>query len=147
MNLYTYVAANNPYFVKSLAHKYGHELKKDPNLSFVLEQLVALHGEQALTEIINVHPDKELFKDFYTTKEEETKVNASGDTKPKCNCGCGCGCRNRNQEYLNMSGSYQEHMNLTGSEMYAKNKQIVSNTNLMVFAGAIVIAFAILNLK
>ena len=33
------------------------------------------------------------------------------------------------------------------SEMYAKNKQLVSNTNLMVFAGAIIIAFAILNLK
>jgi hypothetical protein len=137
MNLYTYVAANNPYFVKSLAHKYGHELKKDPNLSFVLEQLVAMHGEQALSEIINVHPDKDLFKDFYSPKIEESKVNASGDTNT-CGCNKCCKCKsNNNQEYLNMSGS----------EMFAKNKELVTNTNLLVFAGAIVIAFAILNLK
>jgi hypothetical protein len=139
MNLYTYVAANNPYFVKSLAHKYGHELKKDPNLSFVLEQLVAMHGEQALTEIINVHPDKDLFKDFYSIKTEEIKVNASGDSsKNTCGCGCGKCCKNNNN---------QEYLNISGSEMFAKNKEVITNTNLMVFAGAIVIAFAILNLK
>lgn len=142
MNLYTYVAANNPYFVKSLAHKYGHELKKDPNLSFVLEQLVAMHGEQALSEIINVHPDKELFKDFYSPKIEETKVNASGESN---NCSCGCGC-NKCCKCKNNSGN-QDYMNMSGSEMLAKNKELVSNTNLLVFAGAIVIAFAILNLK
>lgn len=142
MNLYTYVAANNPYFVKSLAHKYGHELKKDPNLSFVLEQLVAIHGEQALTEIINVHPDKDLFKDYYLKQEEESKVNATGDEKNTCSCKQCCRCRNNNnQEYLNLTGA------ITGSDMYAKNKEVLTSTNLMVFAGAIVIAFAILNLK
>jgi hypothetical protein len=31
--------------------------------------------------------------------------------------------------------------------MYAKNKEIVSTTNVMVLAGAMVIALAILNLK
>ncbi len=138
MNIYSYVSRNNPYFVKSLANKYGHELNKNPNLPFVLEQLVALHGEQALMEIIEAHPDKDLFQDYYK-KINESKMNASGSEEKKVESKCDCNYKRDN--------SVIEYLNATGSDLLQKNKQVVSNTNLMVLAGAIVIAFAILNLK
>jgi hypothetical protein len=137
MNIYSYVARNNPFFAKSLAHKYGHDLKNDPNLSAVLQQLVAIHGEQALADIIEAHPDKELFKEFYN-KQEEVKMNASGE-QPKSGCGCSCASKQDNKSV--------EYLNFSGAELIRENKQAVTSTNLMVLAGAIVIAFAILNLK
>jgi len=144
MNIYTYVAANNPYFVRSLAHRFGHDLKKDANLSRVLEQLVAMHQEDAMIAIIENHPDIELFQDYFQNKFPQ-KSEASTEKKSGCN-GCkdsksGCsGCKEKaNQEVA--------YMNLTGAEMYAKNKEVVSTTNVMLLAGATVIALAILNLK
>lgn len=136
MNIYTYVAASNPYLVRSLAHKYGHELNNNPNLSKVLEQLVALHGEQALVDVIENHPDKELFRDYFK-KNEEVKMNASGEYSQKP---VPCPCESKLKEST-------EYLNLTGAEMIQKSKDSLTSTNLMVLAGAIVIAFAILNLK
>jgi hypothetical protein len=143
MNIYTYVAARKPYFAKSLANKYGHELNKKPNLPLVLEQLVGMHGEQALFEILETHPDLDLFKEYFDkNKEEETKLNLTGsivaeETKTSCNC------ENKSKEKEN---SIIEYLNITGADQ-RRSSDLVSNTNMMILAGAIVVAFAILNLK
>ena len=71
VNMYTYVAASNPYFAKSLAHKYGYEFDKDQRLDTVLQQLVSYEGEPALMEIVENHPDKELFLEYYNKKTGE----------------------------------------------------------------------------
>ncbi len=79
VNLYTYTAASNPYFVKSLAHKYGYEFDKDQNLGTVLQQLVSYEGEPDLMEIIENSPDKDLFMEYYEKKhmkKAEEKANA-----------------------------------------------------------------------
>ena len=64
-NIFSYTAASNPYFVKSLAHKYGYEFDKDQQLSSVLQQLVTMEGEPVMVEIIENNPDKELFMDYF----------------------------------------------------------------------------------
>jgi hypothetical protein len=141
MKMYTYIAANNPYFVKSLAHKYGHELKNNANLSLVLEQIVGLHGEPALYDILENHPDKQVMGEYL---KEKGSLNFSGG-EDKVNCGGGCsGCKEKMT--LNAS-SKPEYMNMSGDEMYSQNKKVVQNTSVMMLAGAVIIAFAILNLK
>ena len=76
INLYHYTAASNPYFVKSLAHKYGYEHDKDQPLWTVLQQLVSYEGEPVLHEIIENSPDKELFFEYFekVNKEKENKI-------------------------------------------------------------------------
>lgn len=140
--MYTYIAANNPHFVKALAHKYGQSLKANPNLSLVLEQIVGLNGEAALYDILENHPDKEILGEYL---KEKGTLNFNGGDEPKVNCGGGCaGCKEKAQ--LNAAAK-PEYMNASGDEMYAQNKRVVQNTSVMMLAGAVIIAFSILNLK
>jgi hypothetical protein len=128
INIYSYIAATNPYFVKSLAHKYGYEFDKDQQLSTVLEQLVSYEGEPVLAEIIDNHPDKELFMEYFNKNNAKNKDE---DKKPNFDLGT----------YLNFSGQIE------AVKQSVENKQITSQTNLMVLAGALLIAFAIITKK
>ena len=70
-NIYSYTAATNPYFVKSLAHKYGYQFDKDQRLDTVLQQLVSYEGEPVLMEIIENNPDKDLFMEYFERKHQK----------------------------------------------------------------------------
>jgi hypothetical protein len=128
VNIYTYTAASNPYLVKCLAHKYGYTFDSTQSLGSVLQQLVAMEGEPALMEIIENNPDKELFFDYFKKKYpvEESKKES-----------------NPILDFMNFTGT-QQAMN-----MAAENKKVTDNTSVMVLAGAVIIAIAILttNLK
>jgi hypothetical protein len=137
VNIYAYTASANPYFVKSLAHRYGYEFDKDQSLSSVLQQLVSYEGEPILTEIIENNPDKDLFMDYYEKKFGK---------KPE---GCTCSSTSTNpnkgilESYMNFSGQLQAQ----AAQQVAENKKLTSETNLMLFAGAVLIAFAIYSKK
>ena len=85
VNIFNYTAAANPYFVKSLAHKYGYEFDKDQQLETVLQQLVTYEGEPVMMEIIENNPDKDLFMDYfekkYGKKEEKNNSNELGGAR------------------------------------------------------------------
>jgi hypothetical protein len=127
VNIYSYTAAANPYFVKSLAHKYGYTFDKDQPLSSVLQQLVTYEGEPVLMEIIENNPDKELFMEYYEKKYAKHEVEKKEDSKLL--------------EYMNFSGQVQ------AAQQSVENKRLTSETSLMVLAGAVLIAFAIMSKK
>jgi len=127
VNIYAYTAATNPYFVKSLAHKYGYIFEKDHPLPSVLEQLVSYEGEPVLNEIIENHKDKELFMEYFSKKIENKEKEPRGN--------------NEFATYLNFTGQ------LEAVKQSVENKQITSQTNLMIIAGALLIAFAIISKK
>jgi hypothetical protein len=124
-NLYSYTASVNPYFVVSLAHKFGYEFDKQQPLGSVLEQLVSMEGEKALFEIIENNPDKDLFMEYYEKKYAKKAANCNCDKKDK----------NVLEHYMNFTGQLQE------------SKTTNNQNSLMVFAGAVLIAFAILSKK
>jgi hypothetical protein len=129
VNIFNYTAAANPYFVKSLAHKYGYEFDKDQNLDTVLQQLVSYEGEPVLMEIIENSPDKDLFMDYfekkYGKKEETVNSNDNSNTKML-------------ESYMNFSGQLQT------AQMTAENKSLTAQTSVMVLLGAVLISFAIM---
>jgi hypothetical protein len=127
VNIYAYIAASNPYFAKSLAHKYGYEFDKQQSLSSVLQQLVSYEGEPVLMEIIENHPDKELFMEFFE------KQNSTKDVKPTA--------MNEVAQYMNFSGQ------VVAANQTAENRRLTQDTSLMVLAGAVLIAFAIMSKK
>ncbi len=130
VNLYSYMAASNPYFVKSLAHKYGYNFDKDQNLASVLQQLVSYEGEPVLMEIIENNPDRDLFMEYfekkYKTREDDRKV-----AQPTSELAT----------YMNFTGQ------LAAVQQLQENKKITTETSLMVLAGAMLIAFAIITTK
>lgn len=129
VNIFNYTAAANPYFVKSLAHKYGYEFDKDQRLDTVLQQLVTYEGEPVMMEIIENNPDKELFMDYfekkYGKKEENKNVNDLSNTKLF-------------ESYMNFSGQLQT------AQLTAENKSLTTQTSVMVLLGAVLISFAIM---
>lgn len=129
VNIYGYMAATNPYFAKSLAHKYGYDFDKDQSLSTVLQQLVSYEGEPVLSEIIENHPDKELFMEYFEKKYGKKEEKKS--TEP--------------------FSEFSQYMNFTGqieaAKQTAENRKLTQETSLMVLAGAVLIAFAIISRK
>lgn len=129
VNIFNYTAAANPYFVKSLAHKYGYEFDKDQKLETVLQQLVSYEGEPVMMEIIENNPDKELFMDYfekkYGKKEETISSNDNNSSKLL-------------ESYMNFSGQLQS------AQITAENKNLTAQTSVMVLLGAVLISFAIM---
>ena len=129
VNIFNYTAAANPYFVKSLAHKYGYEFDKDQKLDTVLQQLVSYEGEPVMMEIIENNPDKELFMDYfekkYGKKEETISSNDNNSSKLL-------------ESYMNFSGQLQS------AQITAENKNLTAQTSVMVLLGAVLISFAIM---
>jgi hypothetical protein len=126
VNMYGYVAASNPYFAKSLLHKYGYVVDKEQPLGMALQQLVAYEGEPALMEIVENNPDKELFMEYFDKKFPRKKED--------------CGCEKESVkliDYMNFSGQMQ-------AAQVADNKKITTETSLIVLASAVLIAFAII---
>lgn len=130
VNIYSYIAATNPYFAKSLAHKYGYEFDKDHRLDSVLQQLVSYEGEPVLKEIIENHPDKELFMEYFNNKMQSEKKDEKERTSVS-----------EISAYMNFTGQ------LAAAQQTAENRRLTSETSLMVLAGAILIAFAIITKK
>lgn len=129
VNIFNYTAAANPYFVKSLAHKYGYEFDKDQKLDTVLQQLVSYEGEPVMMEIIENNPDKELFMDYFEKKygKKEETVNSNDNSNTKIL-----------ESYMNFSGQLQT------AQMTAENKSLTAQTSVMVLLGAVLISFAIM---
>lgn len=133
VTIYHYVAQSNPYFVKALAHKYGYEFDKDQPLHTVLQQLVSYEGEPALEEIIENHQDKELFKEYFEKKAKE-KEKDKENPKDKL-------AAPELANYMNFTGQMEM------ARQTAENRRLTQDTSLMVLAGAVLIAFAIITTK
>lgn len=128
VDIYTYTAASNPYFVKSLAHKFGYEFDKDQSLASVLRQLVSYEGEPVLMEIIENSPDRDLFMEYFEKKhsKKEEKTQDKTDSVRELTT------------YMNFTGQIE------AIKQTSENRRITSETSLMVLAGAVLIAFAII---
>ena len=129
-NIYSYTAATNPYLVKCMAHKYGYNFDKTQPLGSVLQQLVAMEGEPVLMEIIENNPDKDLFMEYFEKKhikKDAPKEDKSNNTQDILT-------------YMNFSGQSQ-------AMAIAENKRITTETSVMVLAGAVIIALAILTIN
>ena len=98
-------------------------------LGNALQQLVAYEGEPALMAIIENNPDKELFMEYFEKSMPK-----------KEDCGCNKG-NDKLIEYMNFSGQIQAAAQLQD------NQKTTSQTSLMVLAGAMLIAFAIISKK
>jgi hypothetical protein len=147
MNLYTYVANNNPSMAKAICHKYGYKISgvqtKD-DLGVVLEQLVSKEGEPALKDIVLNHPDREIIIEFENRDKSESNLNFQAS--PNCpRCGrsaTSCLCQKQYGSYANYIGEENNTI-----ETKASNSSLVSQTNTFLLASAFLLGVAIISRK
>jgi hypothetical protein len=123
IDVYEYIASNNPRGATEILKDFGYRILSN-NLSQNLRELVNNEGEDAVVEIMRIHPDRLYFEENNSTIKKFKKAtkklseassfsNATGPTNPS-------------------SIVNQNHSN---------------QTNTIILASAIVIAFAILSKK
>ena len=127
MDIYTYIAASNPYQAKSILHKYGYSaqnVRTESDLGQCLKKLVAYEGEDAFHDVLESHPDKGVIIEKWVSQNQSKELNFSG--------GCDCGCKHKNdQAYNNFAGF--ENLSKTAKE-----------TSVFILAAALLLAAAII---
>lgn len=88
ISLQELIAINNPSKAKALVVKYGYKPARNYNdLIQKLFRLTKEHREDALNDLVDIHPHKDLIIHYAlpTPIETEVKSNCDGDTMcPKC---------------------------------------------------------------
>lgn len=110
MNIYQYIAHNDPSRAKALCHKYGYQIanvNSKTDLGKCLQQLVAEEGETAMEDLVMVHPDKDLILEVATKGTHHNSIGGGGYGYGYANASggsCDCqSCRHRNN-YMNFAG-------------------------------------------
>lgn len=148
MNLYTYVANNNPSMAKAICHKYGYKItgvQSKDDLGVVLEQLVSKEGEPALKDIVLNHPDRDIIIEFNDRDKQESNINYMGNPNYCPRCGRtpqSCTCKQQYSNYVNYIGEDKD-VNVKQT----RNENLVSQTNTFLLASAFLLGVAIISRK
>ncbi len=150
MDVYQYIAANNPYIAKTICHKYGYNVtgaNSAKDLAYCMHQLVAEEGEPAFKDIMMHHPDKDVIVEMFGTpsmipslpvKEAYSGFNGAAEQVESnvhsCRSGCNCSAH-RNHDMNYRSADAME----VSSRMSS-----ASTTALALVGGAIILAAAII---
>lgn len=120
MDLYNYIAQNNPDGALFVCRKYGYagNISSVEELAFTCKNMVASEGESAFVDLLKCHPDKEVIVEVFSEKKNELADVATKVESPKANA--------------------------TGD---TNSGNLVNMTNTYILASAIIIAFAIFSIK
>ena len=125
MDVYKYIAENNPIVAQGIIESFGYEHANTPDMG--LSQVVAKVGEPALKKVMDFHPDKEIILEMYSNKDS-------------CSCPS---CKASKNAYMNQ----ERFLNVSGSEVVGQTKgdntAIVLQTNGILIVSAIIIALAL----
>ena len=119
VNVYSYIAQNNPYTAKQIIESFGYKVTDKSNMGRNLQQLVANEGEEALEAVMNSHPDKDVILELFSPSPQEKKP---------------CGCK-------------EGFANASGIETTTPAKAIEKDFSVLFLAGVLIIALSIQNIK
>lgn len=108
--------------VIQFCNKFGYYPKNEQELTSCLQNIVAVEGESAFKELMEMHPDKEVILELFEKKVEEKPIME----------------RERNRDCSCM-------MNADGGT--ASNQNFASQTNLIILVSAMIVSIAIISMK
>lgn len=117
--MFAYIASNDEYGARAVCNKYGYEASNantPESLGECLVQLTETVGDPAWQDILALHPDKEVLSEY-------NGGTAKLSTKPS-----GCGCKEKKSD---------PSVNIPGGGS-------IKESHLFIFAGALLIAAAII---
>lgn len=141
MNVYLYIAENNPDAAYEICKKYGYfNINSIEELADALKSIVAENGQQPLEEILNIHPEKEVILEIFDKKKvidekplEDIIQKIFDKNKPvqmeKQDCGC------------------MKSADATTTTTQVAPSAVVNQTNTYILVGALIVSIAILSMK
>jgi hypothetical protein len=139
MNIYRYIAENNPHDSYDLCMQHGDfPIESIEDLEIALESIVAM-GEEKAIKVLELHPDKDVITEIFAksvTPAEANKVVPQIIEVPKLievpkfiekECSC-------------------NKLNATG-DTPTQNHSIVTQTNTYILLGALIVSMAIISIK
>ena len=126
ITLYEYLASSVPSDAHFVINKYGNyrRARDKRELEYQLKNFVKQFGENGLNALAEIHPDKQLLQ-------------------MNCN-GCSAKRENIEKNFVNASGSATQ----TQTQVDAKAKELradqIKNSQILIFGGMILMAFAIM---
>jgi hypothetical protein len=137
MNVYLYIAENNPDEAYEICKKYGYfNINSMEELADALKSIVAEQGQDSLEEILNIHPEKEVILEIFDKKKEidtkpiEDVIQLMFDKNKPIEKDCGC----------------MKSADATPSTPSAPSP-VVNQTNTYILVGALIVSIAILSMK
>jgi hypothetical protein len=136
MNVYSYIAENNPDEAYEICKKYGYfNINSMEELANSLKMIVAENGQDSLEEIFNIHPEKgvilEIFdkKKVIDTKPFEEVIQSMFEKNKPVEKDCGC------------------MKNADATPAKEQPSPVVNQTNTYILVGALIVSIAILSMK
>jgi len=137
MNVYLYIAENNPDEAYEICKKYGYfNINSIEELADALKSIVAEQGQDSLEEILNIHPEKEVILEIFDKKKEidtkpiEEVIQLMFDKNKPIEKDCGC----------------MKSADASPSTPSAPSP-VVNQTNTYILVGALIVSIAILSMK
>jgi hypothetical protein len=137
MNVYLYIAENNPDAAYEICKKYGYfNINSIEELADALKSIVAEKGQDSLEEILNIHPEKEVILEIFDkkkvidTKPIEEVIQLMFDKNKPVEKDCGC----------------MKSADAVPS-MPSAPSPVVNQTNTYILVGALIVSIAILSMK
>jgi hypothetical protein len=141
MNVYLYIAENNPDEAYEICKKYGYfNINSIEELANALKSIVAENGQDSLEEILNIHPEKEVILEIFDKK----KVI---DPKPLEELIQSIFDRNKPVEKEKDDCSCMKSADATESTKQSIQSTVVSQTNTFILVGALIVSIAIISMK
>jgi len=144
MNVYLYIAENNPDEAYEICKKYGYfNINSMEELADALKSIVAENGQDSLEEILNIHPEKEVILEIFDkkkvidTKPIEEVIQLMFDKNKPFEKEKDCGCMK----------SADATPSTPPPSTPNTQSNIVNQTNTYILVGALIVSIAILSMK
>ena len=142
MNVYLYIAENNPDAAYEICKKYGYfNVQSIEELADSLQAIVAEHGQDSLQEVLEIHPEKDVILELFDKKkvDEEPSVEElvtkilKQDRQMERERARDCSC--------------MKSADATSTNSANTNSSIVNQTNTYILVGALIVSLAIISMK
>lgn len=117
--VYHYIAERNPHGAKAVIEGFGYRVVDRNQMGNNLQKLVATEGEEALKEVLELHPDKDVILEVFSEKSDSNDLETILE------------------KFVNANGSEK-------SEVKSEAKAVTDNFSLLFLAGVTILAVAIL---
>jgi len=144
MNVYLYIAENNPDAAYEICKKYGYfNINSIEELADSLKSIVAEQGQDSLEEILNIHPEKEVILEIFDKKKVidekplEQIIQSIFDKNKPVEKEKDCGCMK----------SADATPSPVSPNVQGQPSAVVNQTNTYILVGALIVSIAILSMK
>jgi hypothetical protein len=141
MNLYLYIAENNPDAAYEICKKYGYfNINSIEELSNALQSIVAEHGQDSLKEILEIHPEKEVILEVFDDKKKVNEIPLEEVLQKVFD-------KNKPVEKEKSDCSCMKNADASVSAVSVAPSAAVNQTNTYILVGALIVSLAIISMK